>query len=204
MPSTRLACSVPTCSIPASTRGWCGPHYQRWRRFGDPEHYPSAEARMCSVEGCEKPPNARQLCGTHYYFWHRYGDPLHRQNRERMTPVIYFPPRACLTCGRTYDPGRSAARKYCSAICKPSGHIARSVNKRAWVERLGTEDGWTCWICQEAVDPALYWPNPRAGSVDHYVPVRDHGTDERSNLRLTHLACNLARRHQGEPMEYVR
>lgn len=189
-----LPCAITDCTEPAHCRGWCGAHYQRWRRFGDPEYHPPAPRRACSVDGCDEPPNARQLCRDHYYFWHRYGDPLYRKNRDRVTPVIFYPPRACLTCGRIYDPGRSTARKYCSAICKPSGWIARSVNKRVWVEKLGNEDGWSCWICEQPVDKALYWPALQAGSVDHIIPVKQHGTDERSNLRLAHLACNLARR----------
>lgn len=29
-------CSVDDCSNPATRRGWCSAHYQRWRRHGDP------------------------------------------------------------------------------------------------------------------------------------------------------------------------
>lgn len=30
-------CSIPDCGKPAcNSRGWCWPHYQRWRRHGDP------------------------------------------------------------------------------------------------------------------------------------------------------------------------
>lgn len=29
-----LTCSVDGCTAPSRTRGWCGPHYQRWRRTG--------------------------------------------------------------------------------------------------------------------------------------------------------------------------
>lgn len=30
------ACVVGSCDRKAIGRGWCGPHYQRWRRHGDP------------------------------------------------------------------------------------------------------------------------------------------------------------------------
>ncbi len=30
-------CAVSGCTSLARNRGWCGPHYQRWRLYGDPE-----------------------------------------------------------------------------------------------------------------------------------------------------------------------
>lgn len=30
------SCQLPECSAPPLARGWCAPHYQRWRRRGDP------------------------------------------------------------------------------------------------------------------------------------------------------------------------
>jgi len=30
------SCSVPTCSKPVDKRGWCGMHYRRWQRHGNP------------------------------------------------------------------------------------------------------------------------------------------------------------------------
>lgn len=35
MADSRL-CSVQDCGKPASSRGWCKNHWQRWRRYGDP------------------------------------------------------------------------------------------------------------------------------------------------------------------------
>lgn len=29
-------CSIEGCEKPAKTRGWCGKHYHRWLRYGDP------------------------------------------------------------------------------------------------------------------------------------------------------------------------
>lgn len=31
-------CSIAGCLRPVAKRGWCGTHYQRWRRHGDPLH----------------------------------------------------------------------------------------------------------------------------------------------------------------------
>jgi hypothetical protein len=199
LPPTRI-CSVEQCANGATVRGWCGMHYQRWRRFGDPEFTPPESVRKCTIEGCVKVTNARGLCNSHYYRWLKYGDPLISKNAPRVRqPVYIFADRICPTCGRSFDPGNSSRRVYCGKRCKPSGRIAGSVNNRRWVEKLGDADGWTCQICRGAIDPELYWPHRWAGSVDHIVPVSDGGTDERSNLRLTHLTCNVARGNSPSP-----
>lgn len=226
----RQTCLVPECDRLSDGRGMCGMHYQRWRRFGDPNFYPPQMNRSCTVEDCPNSANARGLCSKHYLRWQLYGDPLftkHKstkaiaddircsvENCERkahrrgicamhlgrlrrhgdMNVKSVAVVRFCATCGTPFDPGSSRARKYCSKLCKPSGRIAGSVNKRAWVLRLGREDGWFCGICGGTVDPGLFWPHPRAGSVDHILPVSRNGTDERFNLRLTHVHCNTSRR----------
>lgn len=33
---TVMDCKIPSCALPASTRGWCRKHYIRWWRHGDP------------------------------------------------------------------------------------------------------------------------------------------------------------------------
>jgi hypothetical protein len=219
-------CRVAGCGGKSQARGWCGAHYQRWRRFGDPLFHPPEQVRRCSVEGCDRTSNARQLCSSHYRRWQLYGDPLltkhtshvakagekvcavedcpnrvlslglchKRYSRLRKHGDVNFVPapadRTCLTCGGTFNPGRGSARKYCGKACKPSGRIAGSVNKRSWVEKIASEDGWNCWLCGQEVNPDFYWPNPLAGSVDHVIPVSRGGTDARSNLRLAHVSCN--------------
>ncbi|BCJ45029.1 hypothetical protein GCM10010168_83970 [Actinoplanes ianthinogenes] len=195
----RRVCFLDNCEERATSRGLCGAHYQRWRRFGDPEFHPPQAVRKCTIDGCDEVTNGRGLCSSHYYRWWRYGDPLISKNRPRIRqPVYQFGPRACVTCGREFDPGASSVRLYCGKRCKPSGRIAGSVNKRSWVEKLGAEDGWTCWLCKAPVDPALYWPHRWAGSVDHVVHVSNGGTDERSNLRLAHLTCNVSRQNSHD------
>lgn len=34
----RSVCSIDTCPAPVQGHGWCGKHYARWRRHGDPLH----------------------------------------------------------------------------------------------------------------------------------------------------------------------
>ena len=36
MPSYHITCSILGCNKPTHARGWCHPHYENWRRTGDP------------------------------------------------------------------------------------------------------------------------------------------------------------------------
>lgn len=42
---TKKRCSIENCESTATRRGWCGKHYARWWKHGDPEHleYPTPE-----------------------------------------------------------------------------------------------------------------------------------------------------------------
>lgn len=192
-PPTPPPCAVEGCEGRVKARGWCDAHYQRWRRFGDPTFAPTIRRKRCTIDGCDRVTNARGLCQRHYYRWHRYGDPLTSPNQPRTSePVRAYPPRQCVTCGEDFDPGPSAARRYCNRRCRPS-RASAGVNNRATVVRLAAIHGWFCYLCLEPIDPQLFWPNLEAGSVDHVVAVKNGGKDDVSNLGLAHLAHNLAK-----------
>lgn len=38
-------CDVDGCTVQARARGWCGAHYERWRRHGDPTGVPEPRVR---------------------------------------------------------------------------------------------------------------------------------------------------------------
>lgn len=42
---TQPTCSIDGCGEKARARGWCMPHYRRWRRHGDPLYVPEATKR---------------------------------------------------------------------------------------------------------------------------------------------------------------
>lgn len=70
-------CNIEDCEKPRKARGWCGAHWQRWRKHGDPlGSAPLPEKKSCSIEDCEKPTLARSWCSTHYQRWREHGDPL--------------------------------------------------------------------------------------------------------------------------------
>lgn len=192
-PKPVALCAVDECGEVVKSRGWCGKHYQRWRRFGAPDFMPPSHDKRCVVEGCDGVTNARGLCGRHYYRWQTYGDPLISKNKPRsQEPVRKHAPRECATCGHLFDPGASSARKYCGRGCRPT-RASVGVNKRSTVERLARIHGWFCYLCFADIDPAAYWPNTKAGSVDHVLAVHNGGTDDIDNLGLACLGCNLAK-----------
>jgi 5-methylcytosine-specific restriction endonuclease McrA len=64
-------CSVSNCGREASFKGWCPPHYRRWKKHGDvradiPIRQAIPSDGVCSVELCERPMAKKRLCDGHY------------------------------------------------------------------------------------------------------------------------------------------
>lgn len=62
---TQRTCSIEGCDRIHSGRGYCGPHYQRWHRYGDPLGAIDRSRGTCSFLGCDKPHVGRGYCGSH-------------------------------------------------------------------------------------------------------------------------------------------
>jgi 5-methylcytosine-specific restriction endonuclease McrA len=58
-------------------------------------------------------------------------------------------------------------------------------------KELAKERGVACGICGLDVDLTLRKPDVMRASIDHIMPVARGGTNERSNLQLAHLLCNM-------------
>jgi hypothetical protein len=72
-------CTVPACGGRIVARGYCGKHYQRWSKHGDPLATLTPTRGVfvaCAADGCERRGGARGLCKTHYSRWAVTGDPL--------------------------------------------------------------------------------------------------------------------------------
>lgn len=74
----QAACKIDDCSRRIKAKGLCSPHYQKLRKYGDPEVSKRASHRpeACAIEGCGKRVSARGWCNAHYKKWEKYGDPL--------------------------------------------------------------------------------------------------------------------------------
>lgn len=83
----KRTCSIDGCDSPHSARGWCGLHYRRWCRSGDPLALIGRPMRACEVDGCTGAYLARGYCATHYQRWRKSGDPgpAKRLNRPAGT-----------------------------------------------------------------------------------------------------------------------
>lgn len=67
---------------PVFSRGWCRPHYDRWKNHGDVRTWTQFISRdgLCQVclEDGEKEPSpiqAKGMCGRHYQAKRKFGDP---------------------------------------------------------------------------------------------------------------------------------
>lgn len=70
---TKRTCTVEGCERPHNARGWCGPHYTRWHKYGDPTASAPRADPVCSVDGCERNTVAKRMCALHYYRVRRSG-----------------------------------------------------------------------------------------------------------------------------------
>lgn len=52
------------------------------------------------------------------------------------------------------------------------------------------DDNFTCYICEEILDPSVFSPDPKSLTIDHVIPLCKGGTDERSNVRTACMDCN--------------
>lgn len=77
MNGTRV-CSIDGCANARSTRGWCKPHYDRWRKYDDPLGGRPAPSRtaICDVDACGIRAVTAGLCNSHYLRLQRHGSPL--------------------------------------------------------------------------------------------------------------------------------
>ncbi len=69
MPVSDFPCSIEGCEKPQLARTWCGMHYARWSKHGDPgiptRHWVPA-GTPCIYEGCDRPRRGYGYCTTHY------------------------------------------------------------------------------------------------------------------------------------------
>ena len=129
-----------------------------------------SKSDSCARDGCDRPRRAKKLCVTHYNASFFKGS-----QRKYDTPEKK----------RARDQRRRAV---------VFGHTADLISR----DRVGDRDGWVCGICRRDVDISLPWPDPKSPSLDHIVPLARGGRHTYSNVRISHLTCNVKR---GCPVE---
>ncbi len=92
-------CSVGECDRPVLSRGWCSPHYARWKNSGDiradqpiREYSDHPRGSPCTVPGCTGIVDSKEVCAAHYRRLTLYGDvqadkPIQFLNRGKTCSV---------------------------------------------------------------------------------------------------------------------
>jgi hypothetical protein len=71
----KALCKIDGCGKSAKGKGFCGPHYMRWWRHGDPLTNIVKEEKACGVTSCEDAYYAQGFCQKHYWRNKRNGSP---------------------------------------------------------------------------------------------------------------------------------
>lgn len=70
-----MICLSQTCDREGVKRGYCESHYQRVRKFGDPQDHIPLRRSGCDVPDCDGDHLARGYCVMHYARVRKYGHP---------------------------------------------------------------------------------------------------------------------------------
>jgi hypothetical protein len=69
-------CSIEGCKQKHYAKGYCSYHYERFRKYGDPEIVFPGPRIGCLVEGCDGKHFGKGYCRTHYERFKKHGDLL--------------------------------------------------------------------------------------------------------------------------------
>lgn len=161
--------------------------------------------KKCTLDGCSRPLRARGRCASHYI--------------RDCQPKNHGVPAVCEHCRANYLASRRTQR-FCSLLCRSGGEYAyvytdderrasreKQRRRRATLHAVEAEhvderivydrDRWKCGICKRKVDAAIRWPDMQCASLDHIIPIVEHGPHTYANVRLTHLRCNVSRGRRG-------
>lgn len=170
--------------------------------------------------------------GTYKVCYHQPCLTARREKRNREwasqnapTPKAHrrgLKPATCHECGTDFK-GRTGA-KFCSRFCcqantrtKYAGTKDKPSKRRAERQRLAEvepvnrnyifeRDNWRCHLCNTKIDPALKFPHPMSASIDHLIPLAQHGTHEPANVASAHLRCNIRKSdklHQPQQLALI-
>lgn len=204
-------CKVERCAglsgTPGAGHGYCGKHYQRWKKHGDPNYVKPRNVGVapCAIDDCGGVVKARGWCSLHLDRWRRLGDPL-----ARLAGEVRGGKRICPRC-KLDKPLREWGKAYCLPCGNAISAAHRATNpepgwrhaaiRRARLLSATTEDfdrievferdGWVCQICRAPVDRARPWRGPRSPTLDHIVPLARGGSHSRTNAQTACFTCNV-------------
>lgn len=162
-----LQCLTPISGSESAKRIYCSTRCSKRATF-------LRETRPCTVVDCERVLLAKGLCRKHYNAQH----PNAKTWKKNGDPEVR---RAAL---------RRKTQKRRAARFDPE---AEDIDR----DQIGERDGWACGLCGQRVRKALTYPHPRSPSLDHITPLSLGGKHVKSNVQISHLACNVAKGNRG-------
>lgn len=79
--------------------------------------------------------------------------------------------------------------------CNNSHRARRSPSSRDYTNwEVFERDEFTCYLCEDVLDPTVRHPDPKSLSIDHVFPISRGGPDNKDNVRTACLECNLDKR----------
>ena len=141
--------------------------------------------------------------------------PNERLKRQRGANGAYG---SCARCGAEMPRYMHGKAVFCSPKCRRRAKTKAGTSAwHDWTRRrriaglpvgakatpcagdLILRDGYTCHFCGTEIDPLIPWPSSQSMTMDHIVPVsRLEASHELANLKLAHMACNVARGAGGD------
>jgi 5-methylcytosine-specific restriction endonuclease McrA len=114
---------------------------------------------------------------------------------------------------RKRNSARLTAKSLAWAKANPEKHNARGNRYRSRKysevievftrEEIAERDKWICRECKKPIDPALKFPNPKAGELDHVISAThpDYPGHTRANSAIVHSICNKSKGGYRRPPE---
>lgn len=184
----RPFCAADGCGLIARANGYCATHNLQIKSFGEvrdrrwqrtPDGTPCA---FCGAPWTDKSNSLKYCSKACASLYQRYGEsrPM-SQSCQRCGVEIDLTART--KTGRL----RKVSTKMC-ARCKAARESRGKYTAAALAFLHGSSD---CWLCREPVDMSLRYPAAMSGSSDHVIPYAKGGSNDISNLLLSHLDCNM-------------
>lgn len=167
----KRTCSIAGCERPHDARGWCGTHYERWRKHGDPNvvlrlpKHSSEAARTASQREAKRRwrlANPEKMAAARAAWEAANPETRRRYRRERK--------KADPISNRAYVRARTARLR---------GQAVVAFTPEQLRQRLAYY-GFRCWICG----------SPDDLTIDHVKPLSKGGAHTLANLRPACSTCN--------------